>query len=322
LAAEFGFDDLQNECSKYENLYFPNESIVERLQSQEERECAFEQRQSTFERDIVILRDCNLLLEQEVRKFLTKISQIELNVIEQTQRIESESKYRCGCEYFFGTNGFGENGKELSRTLGLLELKSSADLGHTDAQYRIGDCLIFGKGCVQKLKEGVGYLRQSAESGNSFAMCQIGRCLENGWGIAKDSVAGFERIKRSAAAGNAVGQNSLGFALENGRGTAKDLRGAIENYKLSVEQENSWGQNNYGRCLADGIGTAADPAAGAAIVKRSADRGLPRAQHYYAIYLERGIGVAKDRAQAAEYYRMAMEGEYSDAKAAYDRCHQ
>jgi TPR repeat protein len=322
LAAEFGFEDLQKECSKYESLYFLNESIIERLESQEERQCMFERRQSTLEREIVTLRDRNLSLEQEVKELLSKISKIELNMIEQTRRIESETRYRRGCEYFFGTNGFGKNGEELSRTLGLSELKSSADLGHSDAQYRFGQCLKFGKGCAANVEEGARYLCQSADSGNSFAMCLFGRCLEEDWRIANDSVAGFELLERSAAAGNALGQNSLGFRLENGRGTAKDLRRAFENYKLSAEQENSFGQCNYGRCLVNGIGTAADPAAGIAIVKRAADHGNPLAQFSYAVFLERGIGVAKNVAQAAQYYRKAMEGGYSDAKAGYDRCHK
>jgi hypothetical protein len=112
LAAEFGFEDLKNECSKCESLYFPNESIIGRLQSQEERQCVFERRQSTFEQEIIIHRELNLSHEQELNELLSTIY-----LIKQTHRIESEKKYRRGCDYFFGTNDFSENEEELSRIL-------------------------------------------------------------------------------------------------------------------------------------------------------------------------------------------------------------
>jgi TPR repeat protein len=72
----------------------------------------------------------------------------------------------------------------------------------------------------------------------------------------------------------------------------------------------------------EGKGIAADPAAGVPIVKLAADQGLPVAQYNYAVYLENGKGVAQDRVQAAEYYRRAMEGGFSNAKAEYERCRQ
>jgi hypothetical protein len=48
---------------------------------------------------------------------------------------ESEQEYRCGCEYLFGTNGFGLRSEEFLKAQGLLHLKCSADYGHVDAQY-------------------------------------------------------------------------------------------------------------------------------------------------------------------------------------------
>jgi TPR repeat protein len=89
-----------------------------------------------------------------------------------------------------------------------------------------------------------------------------------------------------------------------------------------MEQGNSHGQTGYGRCLVEGIGIDANPSEGAAIVKRAADQGLPVAQFNYALYLEKGKGVVQDRAAAAEDYRRALEGGYSNAKAGYDRCSQ
>jgi TPR repeat protein len=54
-------------------------------------------------------------------------------------------------------------------------------------------------------------------------------------------------------------------------------------------------------------------------VKRAADQGRLGAQYSYAFCLERGTGVAKDLALAAHFYKLAMDGGYKGAKAAYDR---
>jgi TPR repeat protein len=305
LAAEFGFVELFQKC---DCECLGGFSIVERLLKFEERQCVVEHRLS--------------IAEQEVNRLSGRLSRAESELLSQSRNFESEQLYRRGCECFFGTNGFGERGEELSQVLGFSQLKRSADLGHTDAQYQIGRCLLRGEGCSVNLREGAQYLRQSADGGNSFGENWFGTCLREGSGVEKDDVLGFEFVKRSAAAGNARGQNALGYCFELGHGTAKDLHGAFESYKRSMEQGNSIGQNNYGCRLAEGIGTTADPAAGVAIVKRASDQGLPLAQYRYAVYLEAGKGVVQDVAQAAEYYRRAMEGGYPDAKAQYERCRQ
>jgi TPR repeat protein len=73
----------------------------------------------------------------------------------------------------------------LSKTLRLSLLRSSADLGHADAQYWYGDCLLSGKDCDGDAAAAVRYLKQSADSHNSHAECLYGRCVRmerwEGW---------------------------------------------------------------------------------------------------------------------------------------------
>jgi hypothetical protein len=330
LCVEFGFSELHHKCEGFETqdvraghcVFSCEKSIYSRLLQSEERQNILERRLSNAEGELLYFRERNISLESEVNRLSGKLSAAESELSSQKQQFEAEQHYRRGCEYFFGTNGFGEHGQELSQILGFSELKKSADLGHTDGQYRTGKCLAWGQGCKADLREGLRYYRLSADSGNSFAENQFGACLRIGEGVEKNEGLAFENFKRSASSGNACGQNSLGFCFELGIGTAKDLRSAFENYKQSMEQGNSYGQCNYGRCLVEGLGTSADATAGVAILKLAVDQGLPLAQYTYAIYLENGRGVARNRAEAAEYYRRAMEGGYSDAKAGYERCRQ
>jgi TPR repeat protein len=316
LAAEFGFEELRRECERFEDRSGTecggrvslDLSIFERLLKMEEFERVFERRLS--------------FVKREVNRLSGSLSSALSRIESHLRLFESEQRYRRGCEYLFGTNDFGYQGEELSKTLGISMLKKSADLGHTDAQYRLGNCLLFGRGCGQDDQEGARYLGLSANGGNSFAESRFAFCLRTGRGVAKDEVLGFEFAKRSATAGNSSGQSELGVCLQYGSGTAKDLQAAFESYKRSMEQGSSRGQNNYSVCLVNGIGTVANPVAGAAIAKLAADQGHPTAQCSYAFYLEHGTGVVQDRAQAAEYYRRAMEGGHPNGKEGYDRCRQ
>jgi hypothetical protein len=47
------------------------------------------------------------------------VTQMEGRISEQTRVFEAEQTYRRDCEYFFGTNGYGEGGEKLSEGLGV-----------------------------------------------------------------------------------------------------------------------------------------------------------------------------------------------------------
>jgi TPR repeat protein len=361
LSQEFGFDALSAECDLFEesqastgqtSMSSLNSALIDRLDGVEER-------QLLLERSVGIKMNEIQSLVREVARLSSLCKILDDRLSGQIKVFESERQYRRGCEYLFGTNGYGERGEEMSKTLGLSLLKSSADLGHSDAQYRYGKCLLFGKDCRQDLAMAVGYLKQSADSHNSYAECQYGRCLHDGRGDLKDEQQiGTNYIKRSADGGNALGQNHFGSCLEMGHGIEKDLVRAVEYYKLSADQGNSFGQNNFGhclqmghgiekdlvraveyyklsadqgdslgqnnlgKCLVNGIGISADPARGVALIKQSADQGFHGAQYNYAISLECGTGIGQDLSMAARYYKLALDQGNPDARAGYERCLQ
>jgi TPR repeat protein len=69
----------------------------------------------------------------------------------QAKVFQSESEYCRGCESLFGTNGSSFQGEDLSKALGLSQLKSSADCGHADTQFRYGAYLLEGREYVKDL---------------------------------------------------------------------------------------------------------------------------------------------------------------------------
>jgi TPR repeat protein len=48
-------------------------------------------------------------------------------------------------------------------------MKLAADSGHVDAQFRYGQCLLFGLHYEKNLMASQRYLNESADNGNSFA---------------------------------------------------------------------------------------------------------------------------------------------------------
>jgi hypothetical protein len=124
-------------------------------------------------------------------------SNVSIAIATQARRglFEGELAYRRSCEYLDGTNGLDE---ETAKTLGLSFLKQSADLGHSDGQWRFGRCLEKGIGVEKDLVRAAEYYRLSAEQDNSSGQYHFGRCLENGIGIEKDMVRAAEYYRRSA----------------------------------------------------------------------------------------------------------------------------
>lgn len=129
----------------------------------------------------------------------------------------------------------------MSETRVLSLLKKSADLGHTEAPYRIGTYLYSGRGCGKDEREGGRYLRLSADGGNSFGQWRFGACFLYGGRVAKDEVHGFECPKRSLAAGTLPDSATLVCVSTPASGQRK-LSGAFESSRRSMEQGNSFGE--------------------------------------------------------------------------------
>jgi uncharacterized small protein (DUF1192 family) len=132
LSKDFGFEALSTKCDLFEesHRHLSKDSELREKEILISRVCELEERQEFLEREIATL-------SAVCRNFENRLS-------EQCRLFESEQHYRRGCESFYGLNGL--HGTNVSRQLGLSFLKSSADSGHSDAQYRYGHCLCSGEG--------------------------------------------------------------------------------------------------------------------------------------------------------------------------------
>jgi TPR repeat protein len=79
------------------------------------------------------------------------------------QVVKSEQLYRSGQELLYGEHGVPKDVR-----LGLLRLRESAGLGHSNAALACGLALEAGKICDQNLEEAVQFYRVCADQGDAF----------------------------------------------------------------------------------------------------------------------------------------------------------
>jgi TPR repeat protein len=182
-------------------------------------------------------------------------------------RFENEQLYRRGREFLFGD---GDIPRSIS--LGLSLLKQAAERGHADASLALGRFLEKNNGYETGIRS-CQYLKSSADLGNSEAQWRYAICLKQGKGVPGDNSAAIDYLRLAAKQQNADGQVELGKCFENGEGVAQDDEEAVKYYKLSADQGNSEAQWRYGFCLAKGNGIEKDVTAAANYYKLSADQG-------------------------------------------------
>jgi TPR repeat protein len=286
----------------------------------------FEQKNAALERlvsdhgaDLDRIQAANSRLLNEFPRLLDSVSALEGRLGELERNLEGEQAYRRGCEYYYGTNGYGLRGEDISKKFGVIELRRAADLGHADAQYVVGR-ILRASASADGLLLAARYMKQSADQGNSYGESGYARALYFGEGTARDPKLAFEYYQRSAAHENARGQNGCGYCLEEGTVRPRDLSGAAGFYKIAAEQENAGAMNNYGLCLRDGNGVQRDDAAAFKFFKLSAEQGEPNGLANYGLCLENGFGAKKDVVEAAKCFRASAELGNSYGQRLFARC--
>jgi TPR repeat protein len=287
LAQEFGCQDLSTACSSfgdapnpdgqaslYEGMCFLKEQQVALMRQIELQNLQLARVQQDRQSSAALMRS----LEQQVLEQQRQLSRLQgenkalsdrlgaLEVLRAT--VESEQLYRRGCEYFYGTNGFGLRAQDISQRLGLTELRRAADSGHSDAQYVCGrilrECPTF-----EDASASTRFMKSAADNGNSYGEMGYARALDFGYGVGQSDEEAFAYYRRSAEHGNARGQNGCGYCFEFGKGVQKDLAIAAQYYWLGAEQGNGPAQGNFGLCLRDGKGVPKNNKRAADYIRRA-----------------------------------------------------
>jgi TPR repeat protein len=345
LSEEFGFAELASACRAFgEQKHVAHEpshchsaadaELVPRLVFVEQSQVFVEHQMEAQYAELCRLRHENWILTEEISRLSRGYSTMEKHIKVLNMKVENEIHYRRGCEYFYGTNGYGYRGVDISKLLGMSELKLAADSGHSDAQYVFGRILRDGPGLgFENAVESTQYMKLSANQGNSYGEAGYGRALTDGYGIQRNESESFAWYASSAGHGNARGQNGCGFCCLHGKGVPRNPGRAAAYYSLGADQGNAAaingcgiycreilkedvkaseyfrlaaslgsldGMNSYGWCFENGLGVRRDPVEGAKWYKQAADEGYGLAQRHFGRCLENGIGVDVDLIRAMD----------------------
>jgi hypothetical protein len=118
-------------------------------------------------------------------------------------------------------------------------LIQAADLGHSDAQYKVGQVFacrpLIGTLC-RDIPMMLKYYNLAAEEGHSDARCALASMYENGIGVKQDVVMAVVLYRLSAEQNNKLAQEKLSYLYE--KNVLPFYPNRLQDYKADLEQRN------------------------------------------------------------------------------------
>lgn len=176
--------------------------------------------------------------------------------------------------YSEGMNYYNAN----DYTEALKWIRRAAELGHQDAQYRLGCMYNNGQSVVQNYVEAVKWYRKAAEQGHKEAQCNLGFMYENGQGVKQDYAEAVKWYWNAAQQGDVNAQCNLGFMYETGQGVAQNYTEAEKWYLKAAEEGLARAQYNLGNMYLWGKGVEQDVYEAVTWFKKAAKQGYEIAQ--------------------------------------------
>jgi len=124
----------------------------------------------------------------------------------------------------------------------------AAELGHAEAQFKLGFCFERGRGVAQSDEKAVKWWREAAKRGHAKAQYNLGNCYHNGTGVAQSYEKAFECWQKAANHGLARAQVDLGYCYFDGIGVTQCDEKAFALYHKAAAQGHAEAQYNLGLC--------------------------------------------------------------------------
>ncbi|WP_349953139.1 tetratricopeptide repeat protein, partial [Bacteroides finegoldii] len=137
--------------------------------------------------------------------------------------------------------GFAQNSNEQ-------DLLKEANLGNSEAQYKMGKCL----GDKKEYTQAFEWWSKAAAQGFAKAEYNVGVCYENGMGVEKNTVKAFEWYSKAATQGFANAEYSVGAFYYLGIGVERNITKAFEWWSKAAAQGFAKAEYNVGVCYENG----------------------------------------------------------------------
>lgn len=160
-----------------------------------------------------------------------------------------------------------------------------AKTGHPEAQARLAQMLLEGKGIKQDKSLAFIWFKLAAKQGHLEAINMLGRCYENGWGTTINYRQASYFYQQAAEKGFNWGQYNLANLLIKGLGLTKNLKRAYQLYYQAAQTGHAKSMNLIGRFYEEGWLFPKDLEIATSWYRRSASAGDFRGQCSYASIL-------------------------------------
>ncbi|MCX7007514.1 MAG: tetratricopeptide repeat protein [Kiritimatiellaeota bacterium] len=209
-------------------------------------------------------------------------------------------------------------------------LRTAAERGDAEAQFRYGNELLYGGGVSGDFDEGFKWIRKSAEQGYAPAQYSLGGAYLSGFGIRRDVTESAKWFRKAAEQGHFYAQHCFGLACAAGHGVPQDFAEAYKwaclaassSVRECVQARDELARRMTPEQFADGKKRIAEFVAkkrggqaasefgisDSELLRRAAELGDAKAQFKLgAAYLDGGHGVPQDYTEAVKWFRKGME---------------
>ena len=199
--------------------------------------------------------------------------------------------------------GFAQNSNEQ-------DLLKEANLGNSEAQYKMGKCL----GDKKEYTQAFEWWSKAAAQGFAKAEYNVGVCYENGMGVEKNTVKAFEWYSKAATQGFANAEYSVGAFYYLGIGVERNITKAFEWWSKAAAQGFAKAEYNVGGCYENGMGVEKNTAKAFEWYSKAATQGFSHAEYNVGICYEHGMGVERNWRKARKWMNKAAEDGSLDAQ--------
>ncbi|WP_206675637.1 Sel1-like repeat-containing protein kinase family protein, partial [Capnocytophaga canis] len=215
--------------------------------------------------------------------------------------LESANKGHSEAQYDLGEAYYSGIGISKDYNEAVKWYRKAAEQGHSRAQYSLGDMYNDGYGVSKDYYEAVKWFRKAAEQGYEAGQLRLGLMYYYGNNVPKDYNEAVKWFRKAAEQGSEYGQNKLGDMYYYGDGVPKDYNEAVKWYRKAAEQGNAFGQNDLGDMYYYGYGVSKDYNEAVKWYRKSAEQGNALGQYNLGVMYDYGYGVPKDEAEAVKW---------------------
>ncbi|HVU26832.1 MAG TPA: tetratricopeptide repeat-containing serine protease family protein [Verrucomicrobiae bacterium] len=192
-------------------------------------------------------------------------------------------------------------------SLSIEQIKSLAENGDAQAQYKLGNRYLQGEGVSKDSSKAIKWYRKAADQGQVQAETLLGYSYLSGESVPKDSSEAIKWFRKAADQGYDYAQDCLGECYQGGIGVPQDYGEAVKWYQKAAEQGYVTAQYDLGKCYQNSNGVPCDFAEAAKWFRAAADQGFSDAQLALGAFYANGMGVPQNYVESVKWFQKAAD---------------